>query len=55
MQINQAYEVLGDPERKQRYDRFGTVDESQQQSGHYHQYGHFDDFVSVENHILIQL
>lgn len=46
MKVNQAYQVLSDPERKQQYDRFGTIDEQQSIINPYQQYGgHFDDFV----------
>ena len=49
MQIQKAYEILSDPEKKERYDRFGTMDDSPQMRGaHFHdQFDHFHSFVSL--------
>ncbi|PAV90082.1 hypothetical protein WR25_14894 [Diploscapter pachys] len=46
MQIQKAYEILSDPEKKERYDKFGTMDDSPQMRGaHFHdQFDHFHSF-----------
>ncbi|KAH7708962.1 DnaJ domain containing protein [Aphelenchoides avenae] len=46
MEINQAYEVLTDPTRKERFDRYGSFDEPQQRRGHHYHHPDFDSFFN---------
>uniref|UniRef100_A0AC35U5C2 DnaJ homolog subfamily C member 16 n=1 Tax=Rhabditophanes sp. KR3021 TaxID=114890 RepID=A0AC35U5C2_9BILA len=43
MAVQRAYEVLNDPLRKERFDKFGTFEEDNGR-GHHQRNGHFDEF-----------
>ncbi|KIH54995.1 DnaJ domain protein [Ancylostoma duodenale] len=44
--ISRAYELLSDPLRRERYDKFGAVDESPQSGPQYHHgFAGFEHFV----------
>lgn len=43
-EINGAYQILSDPQKKQQYDTFGTVDQNAFNSGGF---GSFDDIMSM--------
>ncbi|XGW12180.1 hypothetical protein V3C99_013120 [Haemonchus contortus] len=42
--ISRAYELLSDPLRKERYDKFGAVDETPQSGPQFHGFGGFEHF-----------
>ncbi|PIO72171.1 DnaJ domain protein [Teladorsagia circumcincta] len=42
--ISRAYELLSDPLRKERFDKFGAVDETPQSGAQHHGFGGFDHF-----------
>ncbi|KAK5981357.1 hypothetical protein GCK32_003657 [Trichostrongylus colubriformis] len=42
--ISRAYELLSDPLRKERFDKFGAVDETPQSGPQHHGYGGFEQF-----------
>ena len=42
-EINAAYEVLSDPQRRQQYDQFGTLDGTPGSSGPFGGFGGFGD------------
>lgn len=42
--ISRAYEILSDPLRKERFDKFGAVDESPQASPHFQGFSGFEHF-----------
>lgn len=44
-EIKEAYEILSDPQKKQYYDRFGTMDQSQAHQNN--QNMHFDDISDI--------
>uniref|UniRef100_A0A7E4VFG4 DnaJ homolog subfamily C member 16 n=1 Tax=Panagrellus redivivus TaxID=6233 RepID=A0A7E4VFG4_PANRE len=44
VQIQKAYEVLSDPQRKERYDRYGSFDEPQSAGQYQQQYHDYFDF-----------
>ncbi|KAK6030362.1 DnaJ domain protein [Ostertagia ostertagi] len=44
--ISRAYELLSDPLRKERFDKFGAVDETPQSGAQHHGFGGFEHFVS---------
>uniref|UniRef100_A0A158PCI0 J domain-containing protein n=1 Tax=Angiostrongylus cantonensis TaxID=6313 RepID=A0A158PCI0_ANGCA len=49
--ISRAYELLSDPLKKERFDKFGTIDDTPQSSSYHHQHGFsgFEHFVRGRN------
>jgi len=48
-EINEAYQVLGDPKRKAQYDQFGSVFEHAQTGGGFSGFEGFRDFAGFAN------
>jgi len=48
-EINEAYQVLGNPEKRQQYDQFGTTFESAQGQGGFSGFDGFRDFSGFAN------
>lgn len=48
-EINEAYQVLGDPEKRQQYDQFGTTFEQAQAQGGFSGFEGFRDFSGFAN------
>ena len=46
--INEAYEILGDPDKRMRYERYGSVDDS----GPFFDFGFRRDFDNVFNDLF---